>query len=357
MQEEHDDEDDGHEHCLHHFANAFGDELRRVVDDVVAQPLWEAARQVPHLGDDQVRGRQCVRSRPLKYQEGHRFALVEVAVGAVVLRAELDASHVADARDAPVGIVPDDDIAELAGIDEAAQGLDIELKVAAAPGRRLVEDARGDLHVLRLQRADDLSGHEVARRDLVGVEPDPHRIVAGAEDPHITDAVELRQLVLHLQCRVIRDVELVARRVRRAQVDHHQHVGRVLLHDDTEPLYLLGKLRPRDSDAVLNENLCDIEIGAEGEGDRELQIAVRGRLAAHVEHVLDAVDLLLERGCDGIADDLRRGAGIGRADNNGGRRDLGILRHRQREIGGGADQDDEDRQDRGEDRPVDEEMR
>ena len=120
---------------------------------------------------------------------------------------------------------------------------------------------------------------------------------------------EARQLVLHLQCRVIRDVELVARRVRRAQVDHHQHVGRVLLHDDTEPLYLLGELRLRDSDAVLNENLCDIEIGAEGEGDRELQIAVRGRLAAHVEHVLDAVDLLLERGCDGIADDLRRAPG------------------------------------------------
>ena len=58
----------------------------------------------------------------------------------------------------------------------------------------------------------------------------------------------------------------------------------------------------------------------------------------HVEHVLDAVDLLLERRRDGIADDLGRGAGIAGADDDRRRRDLRILRDRQGEIGGAADE-------------------
>ena len=52
---------------------------------------------------------------PLEDQQRHGDPLVEIAVGAVVLRAELDAADVADARDAPVGLGLDDDVAELAG--------------------------------------------------------------------------------------------------------------------------------------------------------------------------------------------------------------------------------------------------
>ena len=69
-----------------------------------------------------------------------------------------------------------------ARIGEAPERLDIELEGARARGRRLVEHARGDLDVLRLEGADDLAGRQVARRDLVGIEPDAHRIVARAED-------------------------------------------------------------------------------------------------------------------------------------------------------------------------------
>ena len=61
-------------------------------------------------------------------------------------------------------------------------------------------------------------------------------------------------------------------------------------------------------DAVLHEHLRDVEIGAEREGDGDLQLAVAGRLRGHVEHVLDAVDLLLDRRRDRVGDDLGGGA-------------------------------------------------
>ena len=108
-------------------------------------------------------------------------------------------------------------LANWRGSTSRPKRLDIQLEGAGARGRRLVEHARGDLDILRLKGGDDLAGGQVARRDLVGIEPDPHRIVARAKDPHVADAVEPRQHILHLQRGVVRDVELVARPVRRAR--------------------------------------------------------------------------------------------------------------------------------------------
>ena len=72
------------------------------------------------------------------------------------------------------------------------------------------------------------------------------------------------------------------------------------------PPDLLGQPRLGDRHAVLHEHLRLVEVGAELEGDGERQPAVVGGLAAHVEHVLDAVDLLLDRRGDGVGDRLRR---------------------------------------------------
>ena len=55
-------------------------------------------------------------------------------------------------------------------------------------------------------------------------------------------------------------------------------------------------------------------------------------LRRHVEHVFDAVDLLLDRRGDRLGDHLGRRAGIARADDDRRRHDVGILRRRQREV-------------------------
>ena len=260
------------------------------------------------MRDELIGGRERVRARPLEDQQRHGRALVEIAVGAVVLRAELDPADVGDARDAAVRVGLDHDPLEVVGVVEPALGLDVELEGGVGRDRRLVQDARCDLHVLRADRRHHLARGQVARRDLLRIEPDPHRVVARAEHAHVADAVDPGEHVAHLQRRVVGDVELVARLVRRAEVDHHQHVGRVLAHRDAEAADLLGQARLGDRDPVLHQHLGGIEIGAEREGHGQRQLAVAGRLADHVEHVVDAVDLLLERRRHGIAHGLGRGA-------------------------------------------------
>ena len=81
--------------------------------------------------------------------------------------------------------------------------------------------------------------------------------------------------------------------------------------------------------AVLRQHLRDVEVSADLERDRDREIAVPSRLTAHIEHVLDAVDLLLERRRDRTRDCFRRCAGIGRRDLHRRRDDLRILRDRQ----------------------------
>ena len=90
-----------------------------------------------------------------------------------------------------------------------------------------------------------------------------------------------------------------------------------------------GKPRLRDRHAILNLHLRDIEVGTEVERNGDREAAVTRRIRRDEEHVLDAVDLLLERRSDRRGHDLGAGARILPGDVDHGRRDLGILRNRQ----------------------------
>ena len=243
------------------------------------------------------------------------------------------------------------------GIGEPPQRLDVELEGAGPRHRRLRQHAGRDLDVLRLQRGDDLAGREVARGGLVRIEPDAHGVVVVAEHLDVADALEAAQRVADVQRGVVRHVELVARAVWRQQVDDHEKVGRGLLHGDTEALHHVGQPRRGDRDAVLGQHLRGVEVGAQPEGHRQQQVAVAGRLARKVEHVLDAVDLLFERRGHGVGDDLGGRAGIARRDLDRRRRDLRVLRDGQGDVGHRADDGDEEAHHHGEDRPLDEEVR
>ena len=142
--------------------------------------------------------------------QGNRDPLVEIAAAVVVGGAELDARDVADAGDAPLVVRLDDDVAELLRVGEAALRLDIELEGAGLRHGRLIDHASRDLHVLGAQRVDDVAGGQVAQRELLRIEPDAHRVVAGAEDGDVAHAVDAGKHVLHMQSRVVGDVEQVA---------------------------------------------------------------------------------------------------------------------------------------------------
>ena len=136
-----------------------------------------------------------------------------------------------------------------------------------------------------------------------------------------------------------------------------RQVGRALDGGDAEAPHFLGQARLGLRDAVLHELLGLVDIGAEPEGDGQRHQAVGGRLAAHVEHVLDAVDRLLDaalppfrRSPWGWRRDTAR-ARPPRAAPTSGYSEIGM--HPQREQAG---EEDQDRQHAGEDRPIDEEL-
>ena len=180
---------------------------------------------------------------------------------------------------------------------------------------------------------------------------------AGAEHGDVADAGQSRQLVANVDGGVIAEEQTVIGRVRRGQRHEQQDRGGPLLHGDALVLHRLRQLRQRARYPVLHQHLREVEVGADLEGDRQRIGAVGAAIGLHVEHVLDAVDLLLDRQRDGIDHGLGAGAGIAGRDLHGRRHDVGILRDRKAEQAHAADQDHQDRDDVGKDRPFDEEFR
>ena len=286
-----------------------------------------------------------------------RGLVVEQAAQRVAARSELEAGDVREARDLSLLRRADDDVAELLFRRQPALRVDRELERRVRRRRRRAEHAGRHLDVLFADRAHDVGRRQLARGQPIRIEPDAHAVFAGAEDLHGADARQARQLVLHLQERVVRQVEHVVAVVRRDQVHDHQEVGRRLFGRHADALHVLRQARQRLRHAVLHLHLRVVEVGAERERDGQRQRAVRGRLREHVEHVLDAVHLLLERRGHGFGDHLRVGARERRAHDDRRRHDGGIFADRQLQERQGAGDDDPDGEDDGEDRSGDEEGR
>ena len=83
------------------------------------------------------------------------------------------------------------------------------------------------------------------------------------------------------------------------------------------------QLRHGRRDAVLDQHLREVQVGANVERDRERVAAIRGAGGLHVEHLLDAVDLLLDGQRDRLDQRLGAGAGVGGRDLHSGRCDGG----------------------------------
>ena len=106
-----------------------------------------------------------------------------------------------------------------------------------------------------------------------------------------------------------------------------------LPHLDTEALDILRQSWKRILHPILGEHLGDVEVGSDTECHRYREVPVAGLLAAHVDHILDAIDLLLEWRRDSTRDGLRRCARIACRDLDRRRHNLWILRDRQHREG------------------------
>ena len=190
--------------------------------------------------------------------------------------------------------------------------------------------------------------------ELVGVEPDAHRIAPLAEDLDVADAGQSLQLIDDLQIGVVRQRDRIDRMIGRGQIDDENEVRVLLLDRHAALIDDRRQRRSRLRHAVLDVDRGDIERIADVEGDGDRRRAVVRARRGHVGHALDAVDLLLERRRHRVGDDLRAGAGIIGADDDLRRRDLGKLRDRQQEVADRAGEHQNRGDRRGKDRTLDE---
>ena len=172
----------------------------------------------------------------------------KIAADAVVLGAEFDAGDVAHAGDPALGVGLDDDVGELVGIGQTALHLDRQLEGGGVGGEgRLADGAGGGLDVLAAQGGDDVGGGQIARGGLGRVDPDPHRIVAAAEDLDAADALDAQQPVAQRRVGVVADIVVVQDcRPGEVRPSDHQEAGSLLVHDHADLAHLLraGGARP-----------------------------------------------------------------------------------------------------------------
>ena len=96
--------------------------------------------------------------------------------------------------------------------------------------RRLADLAGGDLDVLLGDRVLHVDRGDAEIGELVGIEPDAHRIAPLAEDLHVADAGQALQRIDDLQIGVVAERDRIDRAVRRGQIDDQDEI-RVLLLD------------------------------------------------------------------------------------------------------------------------------
>ncbi len=273
-------------------------------------------------------------------------------------RPDLGARDVAEAHDrAAVLVGAQDDPLVLLRVGGGPLGDHREGELDRAGVRLLPDLAGAEQRVLRRDRVLDVARGDLERGHAVRVHPDPHRLVGDAHHLRLAGARHALERVEHVDVRVVGDVlGAVAAFFREDGDQHHDRRG-FLLHRHAELRHRRGELRRGEVDAVLHLHLRDVRVGVEREVDGEGELAGRGARRAHVEHVVDAVDLRLDRRGDRIGERLRVGARVGRLHGHLHRRDAGVLLHRQRGERDRAGEGDEDRDDGREDRPLDEEPR
>ena len=237
------------------FVDRLGNELGRVVDDVIGQAGREPAFHIRQSLEDGIGGLESISARPLEDADRDGALLAQVCVDSVVLCTQLNVADVAQTGHLTVLAGLDNNVLKLTRLHQPAQRLQVHLECARVWHRRLVEHARRHLEILCSHSGGDLRTGHIARRDLVRIEPDAHGVLARAEHLHVAHAVDALEHVDQLQCRVVRNIKLIPRIIRREHMDDHQEVRRVLSRRHAKTAHLLRQSRFRRRDAVLHQHL------------------------------------------------------------------------------------------------------
>ena len=340
------------------FIDRFADKLSGIERNQIGQTWRKIPGKALHRLAHEGGGGQRVRLRQLVNGEAAGFLTVELEELAVGLRAKLHATDVPDAGDlsAVPGIGLDDDVRKLVRVGQRALNIHCELKRLARRRGRHANLAGGNLGILLLNGSNDIFRCQRTRPHQIRVQPDAHAILADAKHDDVADARQSRQFVLQRNRPIVAQEQCVLVCIRRGQRDNLKNRGGFLFCYHPLLLNRDGQLSHRGGDAVLDEHLRKIQVGADLKGDGQGITAIRRAGGLHVEHFLHAVDLLFDRQSDGLKQRPGTGTGITCGDLHRRRRDGRILCHRQRKNRHGAKQHGQQRDDIGEHRPLNEEF-
>ena len=195
------------------------------------------------------------------------------------------------------------------GGGQPALGLHVELELLVVADRPGADAADRRLHALGADGGDDVGGRQIEAGEPLRIEPDPHRVVQFREQAGLTDARGARNRVEHVDDGVVGDEQRILLAVGAVEHDELQDRRGFLLHDQALLLHLGRQLRQRGLNAVVDVDGVDVGIGAERErnGERVAAVVAAGRL--HVQHLVDADHLRLERLGDAGLHHLGGGAG------------------------------------------------
>ncbi len=226
----------------------------------------------------------------------------------------------------------------------------------AGHARLLTQGAGRDLGVLRPHRVVDVGRLQAKGHQLGRVEPDAHGTL-GAEQLGLAHTGNALQLGLDEAGGIVAQADRVVGRVAAGQRHEQQEVRAGLVDAHALLHHRRRQARRGTRQPVLHLDLGQIDVGAglEGGGDGTAAVGLRHRL--HVDHAGRAIELLLDDRQHAVFQHLGRRARVGGIDDDGRRRHRGVLRHRQLGDGRPAQHHDEQRDDPGEDRPVDEKTR
>ena len=186
--------------------------------------VGEIVAHLHHFCLDRVGGIKGVGAGGLADGNGSRRPAVVVALDFIGLRAQLNPAHILDAHHRTVGIDAQGNVAEL--FRSLEQVLHDDRGVQPLPLHRgsTAELPGGDLHVVGLERGDNVLDGEGVVREPRRIQPDPHGVLR-AEDLHLADAGHPRQHLFQVGLGIVAQVLAVHPAIFGDQVDHHQVVS------------------------------------------------------------------------------------------------------------------------------------
>ena len=263
----------------------------------------------------------------------------------------LNARNIFQADECTVLARSDDDIAELLRRRESSLHLASELLLLSVHRRHTADRTCRCLHILLVDRRRDVCNGQPELCEAIRIHPDAHRIVR-TEYLHLAHAVDTLDRVEEVERRIVLHECTIIRTVLRVHRNKVCHLSRGLARCNARRLNGGRKARICTCRIVLYLDSVHVAVCTDFEGDGE---AVPSRIiggGAHIVHPLGAVDLLLDDLRHRLIDNSGTCADIVCRNGNGRRRNLRVLRNRQRESCNRTDDDNHHRNDDCKDRPM-----